>query len=130
MNSEEAIRAMEQVSEYLRHLHANPQQIGSAAPTLRFLRSELTHDLAHTRRLIHLAGRPGANEHPDVTLLRRWLEENPIKIPTQAATLNSVICHATRRPQPFGSAHLREALESLGYARTIHASGTFYSPRT
>lgn len=130
MSSEEVIRAMEQVTEYLRHLHANPTQIGPAVATLRFLRSELTYDLAHTRRLIFLSGRREANEHPDVRVLRQWLEANPIKIPTQASTLNSVICHAIRRPQPFGSKHLREALESLGYIRTIHASGTFYAPRT
>jgi hypothetical protein len=128
MDFEPTQQSLTTISNYLRHLQANPDEIKSESGAIRYLRSELEILLAETRRLAFLAGRPGT--HPDITALRRWLQANPLSAITEAHIINATVTDALRRDRPFGPANLRHALESLGYQRFVNSTGTWYQPPT
>lgn len=128
MREETPFNGLDQVGFYFERLAADPNLLAANAAQVRQIRGELELLRSAARRLEFLTGRPGA--HFDVGTLIKFFGENPITSMTPAWVLNDRACIATGRNRPYGSANLRQALESLGYERTVNAAGTFYSPRT
>lgn len=126
MHSSEAFNAAEKIHNYFRYLHATPQEIEANSGAIRYLRGELQLLLAEVRKLANLTEHP--RTHHEAAAIIAWFKIHPLTQTMSAHELNVTVSTDFNRPHLFSGARFKEAMESLGYIRTVNAAGTFYSP--